>query len=250
MSAAIIVTMLITLLALPSMAFAQLTVNTAKNHIKIRALYHGDTVSLSGRTDPGADLVIKIASTESATTLRQKGKVGFFWLNTVKLKFAHVPHLYLLYSSHDPKNILEQAELDKYIIGYPSLGKHASITPVKDESEKTKWFNEFIKFKEASGLYGINLNSISITQKGGQELYNINIDWPYQIPPGDYKATVYEIKDGKVVGKADTGISVKQDGLVKIIADMASKNGAMYGIMSIIIALVVGFAIGLIFKKS
>lgn len=233
-----------------SVAFAQLKLDTDQNRVKIDVFYHGSTISLSGATDPGADLAIKITSPEGESKLREKGRVGFFWMNTGELKFKHVPNLYFLYSTKDIEDILSPEEMSKHIIGYSSLREQVEITPVKRDGEKTKWFNEFVKFKEESGLYSVSPKSISVTKKGSEERYNIDIDWPFQAPPGHYTATVYEIKNKKIVDKAETSISVSQAGLVKTIANMASKNGALYGIVSIVIALVVGFGISLIFKKS
>ncbi len=249
----IAVTVLITLSVLAmfsSVAFAQLKLDTDQNSVKIDVFYHGSTISLSGATDPGADLVIKITSPEGESKLREKGKVGFFWMNTGELKFKHVPNLYFLYSTKDTKDILSPEEMNKHVIGYSSLKEQVEISPIKKDSERTKWFTEFVKFKEESGLYGVSPKSISVTKKGSEERYNINIDWPFQAPPGHYTATVYEIKNKKIVDKAETSISVSQAGLVKTIANMASKNGALYGIVSIVIALLVGFGISLIFKKS
>ncbi|HZD59411.1 MAG TPA: TIGR02186 family protein, partial [Anaerolineae bacterium] len=166
------------------------------------------------------------------------------------LEFEHVPNLYILYSTKDLKAILNQEEMDKYIIGYPALNRHIKIVPTKSDNEKTKWFNELVKLKEASGLYSIPSQRITAIPKGNMKRYSIKIDWPYQAPPGRYIATVYEVRGGKIVDMSETSISVKQSGFVKAIADVASKNGALYGIISIVIALAVGFGISFIFKKS
>ncbi|MCL6472227.1 MAG: TIGR02186 family protein [Firmicutes bacterium] len=128
---------LLILLVFASTAFAQIIVNTNADDIKIRAFYHGGRVDISGKTDPGADVIVKITSSEEKTKLREKGKVGFFWLNKDPLIFERVPNLYLLYSTKDIPSILNREEMDKYVIGYPALKKHIEIVPVKNESEKT-----------------------------------------------------------------------------------------------------------------
>ena len=73
-------------------------------------------------------------------------------------------------------------------------------------------------------------------------------DWPYQAQPGEYLVTVYAVKDGRVVESANSKVLVEQAGAVKYLATMAKNNGAMYGIISIVIALASGFGIGIIFK--
>ena len=60
--------------------------------------------------------------------------------------------------------------------------------------EKSKWFNEFIKFKESSNLYSTTTGRISLTKKNGKQAYYILTQWPYQAPPGDYTVTVYAVR--------------------------------------------------------
>lgn len=248
----IVALLLMPLLALSifaSTAFAQIILKTNADDIKIRAFYHGDKVDVSGKTDPGADVILKITSLEGKAKLREKGKVGFFWLNKNLLVFEHVPNLYLLYSTKDINSLLGKEEMDKYVIGYKALKKHINIVPVKNENEKNKWFSEFVKLKESSHLYAISPKTVTMAKTGNSEKYKIAIDWPYQAPPGHYRVIAYEVKDMKVSDIAQTDIAVEQDGIVKAISAMAKRNGALYGALSVIIALVVGFGISLVFKK-
>ncbi|MCL6472226.1 MAG: TIGR02186 family protein [Firmicutes bacterium] len=103
--------------------------------------------------------------------------------------------------------------------------------------------------KETSRLYAISPKTVAMAKTGNFEKYAVEIDWPYQAPPGQYKAIAYEVKDMKVSDVAQTNITVEQDGIVKAISTMARRNGALYGALSIIIALAVGFGISLVFKK-
>ncbi|MDI6715446.1 MAG: TIGR02186 family protein [Actinomycetota bacterium] len=247
--AIVILMVLSSLLAFLNTALAQLDLNVGHSHIKIDILYHGSTVDIKGETDRDADLIIKIKSPESESVLRKKGRVGFLWMNTGKLRFENVPNVYFLYSTRDLKDILSQKEMDRYNIGYAALEKSVKIYPINSSTEKDKWFSEFVKFKEASGLYNISSRRISVVQRGNIERYSIKVDWPYQVPPGHYTVTVYEIRNKKVIDKSEASISVERSGFVKIIAEIANKNGALYGILSVVIALAVGFGISLIFKK-
>ncbi len=232
-------------------ASAELTAKANHDHITIDFFYHGSTVNVSGISDPDADLIIKIASPEAHETLKEKGKVGgFLWMNVATLKLEKVPNLYSVYSTKKIDEILSPQEMDKYVIGYPALGKHAEMSPVKDEADKARWFSEFIKFKENSKLYNISFGKIDLKGKDGKQEYTILTEWPYQAPPGDYLATVYAVKDGKVVEIAESKVSVEQVGIVKTLSNMAKNNGALYGFISIISALGAGFGVGLVFRKG
>lgn len=232
-------------------AYGVLTAKANHDHIKIDFFYHGSEVAVRGEADSGTDLIIKITSPEGRHELREKGKVaGILWMNVGELRFEHTPSLYFLHSTRKIEDMLSREEAEKYVIGYPALEKHIEINPVANEEEKIKWFNEFVKFKESSNLYSTSYGKISTTAKNGLQYYYINLKWPYQAPPGDYTVTVYSVKDEKVIEKAEAKVFVEQVDIVKALSDMVKNKGALYGTISIVIALAAGFGVGIIFRKG
>lgn len=232
-------------------ASAELTAKANHDHINIDFFYHGSTVSVKGITDPGTDLIIKIASPEGHEALKEKGKVGgILWMNVDTMNFEHVPNLYSIHSTRKLDDLISREEMDKYVVGYPALGRHAAIGPVSNADEKEKWFNEFIRYKEKSKLYNTTDGKIEMKDLDGKQSYYILTQWPYQAPPGDYIVTVYAVKNGKVVDQAESKVQVEQAGVIKTLAGMARNNAALYGLLSIISALGAGFGVGLIFRKG
>lgn len=232
-------------------ASAQLTAIANHDHISIDFFYNGSDVTVRGLCDPDADLVVKITAPEGKQELRKKGKVGgVLWMNVGSLHFDNTPALYFLQTTKKAEEMLEPAEMDKYIIGYPALEKHIEITPMKDAAEKDQWFKEFVKFKEASNLYVAKTGGFTMGDDNGQHTYFMKFKWPFQAKPGAYLVTVYAVKGGKVVEQATSGVTVEQVGTVKALAGMAKNNGALYGIISIIAALGAGFGVGLVFRKG
>lgn len=231
-------------------AVAQLTAKANHDHISVDSFYHGGTVSISGISDPGTELIIKVASGDIHQTLRKKGKVaGLLWMTVGDLSIEHVPNFYEIFSTKKLDDLLDRGEQDKYGIGFSALQTHASMN-VSTEEEKSQWFNEFVKFKADSNLYSASTGNITLAQKDGKQNYYILTEWPFQAPPGSYTVTVYAVKDGKVIETATSSVMVEQVGIVKTLATMAKNNGALYGIISILAALGAGFGVGLIFRKS
>jgi uncharacterized protein (TIGR02186 family) len=243
---------LISNLAVSGKAWALVTANTDHDRIKIDSFYHGCTVDISGLTNPAdADVVIKVSSPEETQRLRKKVKAaGLFWMNGGELKFEHSPSVYLLYSTGKLDDILSQEEMDRYAIGYPALSRHVDITPVANQDEKTTFFNQFVNFKESSHLYAMSPEKISRTVKNGKQAYSIELNWPYEAPPDNYLVTVYEVKNKKVIDKAESHMIVKQVGIVKTLYNMARKNGALYGVLAVMVALTAGFMVAIVFPKK
>ena len=233
-------------------ASAMLTAKANHDHITIDFFYHGSTVSVKGLSDPGRDLLIKITSPEGHQTLKRKGKVaGVLWMNVGTLTFEKTPNFYEVFSTGRIDDLLPESEREQYTIGYGALEKHVEIEGVANEAERAEWFGQFVKFKEASKLYASKDSTIERKLlPDGHEEYYIMTQWPYQAAPGDYTVTVYAVKNGKVVEQAESHVKVEQVGMVKTLATMAKKNAAIYGFLSIGIALGAGFGVGMIFRKG
>ena len=238
-------------LILSGQVSAELTAIPNHDHISIDFFYHGSSVSVRGVSDPDADLVIKISAPDGHQALRQKGKVGgFLWMNVGTINFENVPSLYFLSSSKKIDDILNSDEMQKDVLGYEALKKHVEMKPVKDDSEKTRWFGEFIKYQENSKLFSVSSGNITFSRKDGKQNYYTLFDWPYQSPPGEYTVTVYAVKNNRIVEKVESKVRVEQAGIVKTLAGMAKNSAAVYGILSILAALGAGFGVGLIFRKG
>jgi hypothetical protein len=233
-----------------NMASARLTAKANHDHITVDSFYHGSTVSVRGVSDPDTDIIIKITSDEGHQVLWEKGKVGgLFWMNVGELKIDHVPNTYFLHSTKNVEDILSKDQLNKYVIGYPALARHVEMN-ASDEGEKTGWFDEYVKFKESSKLYGTTSGRISLTEDKNAQSYYILTQWPYQAPPGNYTVTVYAVKDNKVIETATSNVNVEQVGMVKSFANMAKNRATEYGFISVFAALSAGFGVAMIFGKS
>jgi uncharacterized protein (TIGR02186 family) len=252
MTAAVIFALIVVTISFAPSASAMLTAKANHDHITIGFFYHGNTVSVRGTSEPGTDLVIKISSPEGHQVLKQKGKVGgVLWMNVGKLTFEQTPNFYEVFSTKKVEDILSREEMEKYVIGYSALAKHVEITPVANEEEKSKWFDEFVKYKEASKVYVTSPGKIETTMNAdGKQEYYVLTDWPYQAQPGDYLVSVYAVKDKKVIEQAQSKVNVEQIGMVKTLATMAKNNPAIYGFLSIGVALGAGFGVSLVFRKG
>ncbi len=233
-------------------AHAMLTAKANHDHISIDFFYHGSSVSVKGLSDPGRDLVVKITSPEGHQVLKKKGKVGgILWMNVGTLTFEKTPNLYEVFTTKKLDEMLSADEREKYVIGYPALEKHIEIDGMTNETERADWFGQFVKFKEATKLYASQESTVETkTLPDGHMEYYVMTAWPYQAAPGEYTVTVYATKGGKIVEQAESHVNVEQVGMVKTLATMAKNNAAVYGFLSIGIALGAGFGVGMIFRKG
>jgi uncharacterized protein (TIGR02186 family) len=235
----------------PAGARAELTARANHDHITIDFGYHGSSVSVRGVVDPDVDLVIRIASPEGREVFKQKGKkVGVLWMNVGTLTFEQAPRLYELFSTRPVEALLLPEEAERHVLGYPALERHLAISPLAGQAEKAIWFAEYVRFKESAGLYAGSVGQITFGAQGGHRTYFIDTPWPYQAPPGDYLVTVFAVRGGRVVETATAPVVVEQVGSVRYLASMAREHGALYGLLSIVVALGAGFGVGFVFRKG
>ncbi|OGQ94746.1 MAG: hypothetical protein A2521_16610 [Deltaproteobacteria bacterium RIFOXYD12_FULL_57_12] len=228
-----------------------LTISVNPGQIPITMGYHGATLHINGSNPTGADLIIKISTPPTDAHLRYKGKAaGLFWMKLGSMEFHNVPGTYKLYSTGNAEQLLVNDDRVLHQVGYAALKKQTGITSSAGEIDPDKWFVEYLKLKENEKLYSVTNGAITRQHDANEDTYTLDAEWPYQASPGLYNIEVLAVDNGRVVEQAATTLTVKQAGLVEKLSKLAFNNGAMYGIMAIIIAMGAGLAVGAIFKKG
>lgn len=233
---------------LASGAFA-VTSEVTPDRVSVNSLYHGSKVVVTGEADAGEDIIIKFSSPEKKAHLRKKGKTGgLLWMNVGELEFDPVSDVYLVYSTKNIDSILSPDQQDRYVLGYNAFKRLVEVSPVRDEAEKKKWVDEFLKFKEKNRVYGIFEGKVQTDTKGDRETFTVTVDLPYQAPPQEYIVSVYGVKNNSVQDFKETPLVVETVGALNLISNMAFHKASMYGIVSILIAIAAGFIVSVIFK--
>lgn len=216
--------------------------------IPITLGYHGLPVEIKGDSAPGDDVMIKISTAPADAHLKYKGKAGgIFWMKLGTLIFKNIPGTYLLSSSAPITTVLTPEERDQNSIGFDSLEKKVEIEAEHGSLPAGDWFVEFLDFKKHEQVYAVVEGNVQVEAKGG---YRLILNWPYQAQPGKYTIEVITARNGQVTGRAESSIAVEMTGVVEKLSNLASQHRAIYGILAIVVALTVGFAVGNIFKKG
>ena len=217
-----------------------LTAQVTPQNVPIKLFYNGAKLKISGESDVNDDLVVKISSEPEEAHMKYKGKAaGLFWIS-----FEHVPTVYLLASSGKLNALMPVAEQIQEGIGFESIKAAAEMESSAAGMDPERWIKEFIKFKKAEKLYQIQEGKV----KKEQGSYQLDIKWPFQAAPGTYNIEVLAVRDGKVVDRNETSLTVAKTGLVATLSNLAFNHAAVYGIIAIVVAMAAGFAVGALFK--
>jgi uncharacterized protein (TIGR02186 family) len=233
----------------PVAAADTLVINIDPAAIPIGATYDGSTLRVFGEAPEDCDVVIRMIGETHDLTMKQKGKVfGLLWMNLNTLKMHNVPSFFYVDASRPFK---EAAPCDPAphdlndMLGLKSLGSIIQIEP--KTSEDGLLFQELLKLKEHEKLYRQFSNVRFGTVENGMKSFEAHIDLPPNLSAGQYRVEAYAVRNGQIAARADTQLGVSFVGFPKLLANAAFQHALIYGLMSVIIALIAGLLTGLVF---
>jgi uncharacterized protein (TIGR02186 family) len=234
------------LLLFSSQALA-LTCKVVPERVPIGIGYHGTKIIVSGQYAGGQDLIVEVMSPPEKTELKYKGRaLGFLWMKLGTMTFENLPSIYLLFSTSAFDELLPPDIQRREEIGYAALKERAVLLSTKKTFDRQRWINEFFRFKEKQNLFIIKHGLIRLDP----DRYRLEMEWPYQAPPGDYTVKVLAVKNGSVEGRAVGRIRVEDAGLVRQLSGLAQTRPAIYGLLALFVAVAVGIGVGLVFKRA
>lgn len=226
-------------LAAPAQAEDSLNLTTLPGDISIGAGYTGTVLHIAGTAPQGSDIVVRFTGANGNIALRRKGKAfGLLWMNMGVVELGNVPSVYLVSSSR-PLSAIGGSSL-----GLEAVRKGISVTSGSQEGLDIP--AEFIKLKAEDGLYSEAANGVSVSADGR---FSINLPIPSRMSPGAYSVDVFALRNGAVAGNASTPVTVKLVGAPAWIAHMAFDHSTLYGILSALVAIFAGLAIGIVFQS-
>jgi len=225
-----------------SLASQPIEITLKPDRISIGATYNGTEILVSGQVPADTEAVIRITGHDEESRLKKKDRVmGVLWMNLGAVEFHNIPGVFLLYKSKqtDDQQIRE--------IGIEAVRREAEI--VSDYKDKGSLFEEFIKLKKNSGLYSTVENGIHYRKENnGMKSFSASVKLPSALPQGDYTLEVFALSGNSITGYSKKDLNVKQTGMPAFIATLAFNHGTLYGILSVIVAIIAGLLTGTIFK--
>ncbi|MGB7404646.1 MAG: TIGR02186 family protein, partial [Pacificimonas sp.] len=96
-------------------------------------------------------------------------------------------------------------------------------------------------------LYGSAPRGVDLVEN---ILYRSRIELPSQVPVGTYSVEIHLIEDGDVVSSTTRTIEVDKSGFERTVFVAAQNRSLTYGILSVSLALLLGWAASLFVRRS
>jgi Putative transmembrane protein (Alph_Pro_TM) len=222
------------------------SIRVEPREIQVGMFYRGTKVRVEGTAPAAYRVALVCVGREGKVELKRKGKVGgVLWMNVGDVAFEHVPSLFLAASEADGGRPSERSpRAATPSSGYD--GVEARVLPASAGEDVRELFREFVRLKEHEQLYfsGHGATRSSSTR--------VSADFwvPANVPPGEYEVRLlgYQGDAGELL--ATEKMTVTRVGLAALISSTAQRHGLLYGILSVVVAIGMGFLTGVLFKAS
>jgi len=228
----------------------------ATHHVAVKTDFAGVNVLLfgaivnQGNVDNLAllDMIIVVRGPEQKMRIRKKERVAGLWINQHSATFDAVPGYYATLSTRPVAEIAPSYTLLQNGIGFNSLqGKLILSSTGFTKGNVKEYAAAVVRVHQSQNLYQEIKGAIGFT---GQHLFRAEFELPANVPLGDYTAEVFTFRGGEMIGNYTTRLKIEKSGVERFIYELAHQQPLIYGIISVILALLAGMGAAALFRKA
>lgn len=221
------------------------TLQVSPDVVEISSFYQGRNVVVTGTMPEGLGAVVEVTGPSTEEHLMRKGRRGPLWMNVGAISVTGAPSIYLVLSS--APDLLKNQGASSW--GFPSLIKNLRLSGDLKPDEHIMFKQQFLELKESQKLYASIPGGLAVfPAEDGRQKITGNFWLPANIKPDTYKVCLTTVKDGQTVDRVCTDLAVQMVGFPAFLMTMAYEHAALYGLLAIVIAIVVGAIMGYLFK--
>ena len=220
-----------------------LVVDLSNKEIGITANFSGTELLLFGAVEGKGDIAVVVRGPKRREVVRRKGRIAGIWINTDSLAFENVPAFYWIATTRKLEDMVPPA-----LLASLELGERRLKIVAQDTSARAKGFHDaLLRNKRKLGLFGGATGRVKILE---DRLFRTSVTFPANVPTGIYKVEVFLFRNNRLIGSSIRPLLVHKAGIEAEIFNFAYQHAAWYGIIAIVIALMAGWAAGMVFRKA
>ena len=238
-------------------AAERLVVSLSNHRVEITSNFTGADLVLFGTVEPdtgkttraaGYDLVVTVTGPRQTYRTRRKGRVMGIWVNADSREFVNVPSYLAVLSNRPVKEIAKPDVLRRLQIGLDNFILTQRIGPDFADTVTNDPFRvAFVRLKSDQNLYRQSPVAVTFLTPA---VFRAAIPLPADARIGTYDVDVKLFADGAMITQTKTALEVIKTGFEQYVAEGAADYGLLYGILTVLIALVIGWLASVIFRKD
>lgn len=218
----------------------------SQNQVSITAFFDGSEIFVFGAVkreapppvDAGAlQVLISIVGPVGPVTVRRKERVAGIWVNTDEVVVDRAPYFYANASTVALREMLSYTDQMRHRIGLQWLVDLRGAP--EDVADPFDFRDAVVRLRSVDGLYTELPGAVRLVD---ETLFDVSVPLPANLVEGDYTARVFLTRDKRVVDSFETTIAVRRSGLEDWIYRLAQDRPLIYGVLSVLMALGLGWA--------
>jgi uncharacterized protein (TIGR02186 family) len=231
----------------------RLTIAVSTPLVQITSNFTGVPVTIFGVIEGASDMslaggyrvAVVVLGPPQTVVARRKDRVVGIWANRGAATIVGAPSFYALDTSAPLDMIAPKPTLQRLGLGFDNLAL-AFTGDNPSTSEQADFAAAFIRLQREAGLY----TETTAVQFIGDTIFRSTVFLPANIPEGRYEVLAYLFADQTLVGAAQASFAVSKIGFEQAIASFATNQSLIYGVLTVAIAIFVGWLGGVIFRRD
>ena len=232
-----------------------LPAGVAEEQITVSSTYGGSYITVFGvnpdRRGRGDIVVVLRGPTESATVM-QKRRVFGLWINGDPVRFSEAPAFFAVLSNRPLPEIASPQSIWRYQLDPAASAQLASAVPAG--GDPAAYRGALVRLRREQGLYQWYSRPPQEGVRGGLTayrggLFRAVVRLPANAPIAQYHADTYLFRDGRLISRQRIPISIARIGFERTIHDTATNMSWLYGVVTVLIALLAGWGSAMLFRR-
>ncbi len=242
----------ITLLLAPQLAGAESLVSSLSDEaIEITSSFTGSRIVVFGVVrdeqetldEAEYEIAIVVQGPESEIVARRKDRIFGLWINAASQPFFKVPSYYVVHMSENFSLVASEELVAQYKLGLANLNfVRSAYSP-----EARGFADAVIDIRRRENLFAERPAAVAFL---APNVFRTTFFLPAIVPVGTYRVSVFLFRQEKLLAAKTENLDIAKTGLSDNIARFARAQGALYGIMTVGLALFIGWFAGVIFRRS
>ncbi len=214
------------------------------NEINIDTKFNGTEILLFGAKGDAGNIVVAVRGPKKNFLVTKKQKLLGIWYNGERIKFKDSFSYYSLFSTFNDDQVTNQL-LSQLELGTSNLKFMPSASNFS-EDRKNEFQLQLVNKLEKDNLYTSGASKIEFLD---ETLFKVILRFPKNIARGVYTVEIYLINENDLISFQSIPIYVNQVGMSATISDQSYQQPLLYGLLSVIMALVIGWLANYLFVR-
>jgi uncharacterized protein (TIGR02186 family) len=233
-----------------------LPAGVAEEQITVSSTYGGSFITVFGvnpdRRGRGDIVVVLRGPNERATVMRKRRVLGL-WVNGDPVRFREAPAFFAVLSTRPLNQIASPQSIWRYKLDPAASAQLASAVPAG--GDPSAYRAALVRLRREQGLYQWYTRAPREGERGGLTayqggLFRAVVRLPANAPIDQYHADTYLFRDGRLISAQRIPITISRIGFERTIHDLATNVSWLYGIVTVLLALLAGWGAALVFRRS